>query len=467
VETEAQAVALMRAAFCFVRSQAAVVTLNDILPYCKKKFLDEGNAVKAVDLCRTGFPFDDSRNGEFSMHLELHLNTDSAPQMCELLYKKFALPEQRDKKTKQLTADALSLLVLFKKTEKDPKLSHLSPILKTLLILKNKITQLQTLEINCDTDGRIRCSYNVVGTVTGRLSCSKSPTRSGYNLQTVTKKHRDLFVADDEHWFFQCDLSGADGWTVAARCAQLGDPVMLDDYLYGLKPAKLIGLMYLGYKVNSLSRAELRELSKQIDDKNPNKWLYMGCKRVQHGSNYLMGLATMSNQILEDSWKYAQDPIFVEPKVCGTLQQLYFQRYTGVQVVHRWVQNELKLHRKLTSANGHTRRFFGRITDGSTLTAALSDEPQNNTTYVTNRAALNLWNDRENRTSDSLFTVEPLHQVHDALNGQFPCERTEWARGKIRSWFSGSLTIAGRELTIPFEGKYGKSWSPDDLIYDI
>ncbi len=88
--------------------------------------------------------------------------------------------------------------------------------------------------MTADPDGRVRCSYNVVGTDTGRLSCQGSPTGSGMNLQTVTKKLRHLFLADPGYHFFQCDLAGADGWTVAAECASLGDPTMLNDYLAGI-----------------------------------------------------------------------------------------------------------------------------------------------------------------------------------------------------------------------------------------
>lgn len=452
-----QALTLMRSVFCFKRSANSVTTLDAVLPNCKKAYIDA--ATRALQLCVGGFPFDDSRNGEFSMLLDLHLNTQSFQQLCHFLYTTLCLPLQVDKKTKQPTADALALLVLFKKTE--------NPVLKLVLRTTKLLTQLETLETKCDPDGRIRCSYNVVGTVTGRLSCSKSPTRTGYNLQTVTKDHRDLFLADEKYWFFQCDLSGADGWTVAARCAQLGDSTMLDDLRAGLKPAKIIALMYLGGGVNLLSRDQIAEQSKQITDKLPNNWIYMAGKRVFHGSNYLMGKLTMSNQILEDSWKYGAEPTFVEPAICGNLQALYFQRYPGVPVYHRWHTEQLRNKRQITSACGHTRIFMGRPNSHDTLKEACAHEPQINTTYFTNRAALNLWNDLANRKADGLFIVEPLHQIHDALVGQFPKEQTPWALDKLRGWFKNSLTIAGQVIKIPFEGHYGRSWSPKDLIYPI
>jgi hypothetical protein len=44
------------------------------------------------------------------------------------------------------------------------------------------------------------------------------------------------------------------------------------------------------------------------------------------------------------------------------------------------------------------------------------------------------------------------------MNGQFPIDRTDWAKAKIHQWFNNPLVIAGQTLTIPFEGAYGPSW---------
>jgi len=87
----------------------------------------------------------------------------------------------------------------------------------------------------------------------------------------------------------------------------------------------------------------------------------------------------------------------------------------------------------------------------------LADEPQENTTYATNLALYNLWNDPDNRNGSSL-RIEPLHQVHDALIGQFRIEDTAFAVAKLHAWFANPLRIANVEITIPFEGAYGPSW---------
>lgn len=187
------------------------------------------------------------------------------------------------------------------------------PILKTVIDavgLRTRISDIAKLTL--DFDGRIRSNYNLVGTDTGRLSSSSSNSmvpyftksgllkwdQTGTNLQNVTKELRDCFIPDSpDHFFFQCDLSGADGWTVAADLAALGSNTMLDDYLVGIKPAKVLLLMLAEYEakrdpaaINKLDRSELKRLTKALkfpegrdEHGRPGDWLYLCMKRVQHG----------------------------------------------------------------------------------------------------------------------------------------------------------------------------------------
>lgn len=256
--------------------------------------------------------------------------------------------------------------------------------------------------------------------------------------------------------FFQCDLEGADGWTVAAHCAALGDTTMLEDYRYGLKPAKIIASAYThGAAVMKLSRPDLKPLCNTVDK---DGWLYMGCKRVYHGTDYGMQPRTMSDQLLKDSYRMSGEPIYIPPDVCAKLQQLCLLRWPGILVWHRQCETKLKQTGRLTSAGGHTRHFLGRRDDHGTWKEYLADEPQENTTYVTKKALHNLWYDPENRRSDGSLQVEPLLTVHDALCGQFAQADAEWACNKIRQWFAVEIVVAGIKLTIPFDGAYGPSW---------
>lgn len=380
----------------------------------------------------------------------------SAKRLASALYDKLGYPKQYKKemgrRTDKLTTDIEALLTLRKRQPNDRFLDG---------VLKHRHLEgiNETLSIRCDPDGRVRCGYNIVGTETGRLTCYTSPTGAGANLQTITKKLRNNYVADDNYEMFQCDLAGADGWTVAAHCARLGDPTMLEDLQCGVKIAKVIVLLYqLGVDVNQLDRASLANAIRAVD---PDSWEYFACKRVQHATNYLVGVPTLCTQVMKDSYKLSGVPIYLEHAQGRAFQDLYKSRYRGLELYHSWAHSKLLADGLLTSASGHTRVFFGRrfgMGIHETVKEFLADEPQQNTTWSTNLAMLNLWQDPENRRADGSLIIEPLHQVHDALVGQWPRDVRDWARRKVQGYFNNVLKIAGIDIVIPFEGRYGRSW---------
>jgi len=389
------------------------------------------------------------------------VNVDSPKQLAELLYERLGYPKQHPKKgretdTTRVTTNVDALLELRKRYN-GPSDSILEHILQY-----RKLTKLQqAANLAVDPDGRIRCSFNLVGTETGRLGCRKSATGSGANLTTITKALRKLYVADNDNWFFQCDLSGADGWTVAAHCALQGDPTMLDDYLFGIKPAKVIVLMLKGVDVSRMSREAIAAASKSVNEDGPDGWMYFTAKQVQHGSNYGLGKDKMSRLVLLQSYKRMGRTIVVSPMECQRMQDLYLSRYRGVRMWQQHIKHQLDTYASLPCASGHIRTFFGRRADHATHAAGFSHEPQANTTYATNLALYRLWTDRDNRIvvdGKTKLRVEPLHHVHDALCGQFRRTDCEFALVKIRAWFDNVLTIAGRQIVIPFEGAYGPSW---------
>lgn len=389
--------------------------------------------------------------GELSTLLELSLNVDSAKQFHPYLYEELRLPLQTNKE-KKTTADETALIKLRKKATKGT-LPH--EVLNLAIQIRRLGTREGMLSIHPDRDGRIRCGYNIVGTETGRLTCYTSPTGSGYNLQTIPKEDRDLFVADRDHHLFQCDLSGADGWTVGAHCKALGDPTMLDDLYGGVKPAKVLCLGLRGntrYLSPNTPREEIREACKGVKS---DDWDYFACKIGIWGTAYLMGVDLLRNTLLEQS----DGELDWSRQEAYDFQRLVFIRY-ALKRWHEQKSRELSRRPIIVAASGHKRTFFGRSTE--ILGKALAHEPQANTTYATNLAMWKLWTDPENRvgpvTSSPRLKIEPLHQVHDAIVGQFHKDDTAWAITKIKSYFANPLVIANQVITIPFEGFYGPSW---------
>lgn len=356
--------------------------------------------------------------------------------------------------TNRLTSDNAALIASWVATQ-DPRL-------RVFMEWRSLDTRLTALEATTDGDGRMGCSYILPGTETMRLACRKSATGTGYNLQTVTEDLRDMFLADEGCYIGQLDLRGADGWGVAAECAQLGDSTMLLDLQAGIKPANIIALIYEhGPSINKLSREELLVRQKSVAK---DSWIYIASKKVLYGGCYLMSPPGMSKTLLKDSYKETGVPVFVRPKKCKEIQeQALFLRYPGIKRWHESAGRRMMADGRIVTSLGWSRSFFGRKSDmgkpnRQTLGEWLGTVPQFYTTTAIKLAMMRLWDDSTNRHEDCSLRVELLHTVHDSLNPQWQVAEHDYARGKLVEWFQNPITIAGTALTIPASGTYGLSW---------
>ena len=378
------------------------------------------------------------------------------------------------------TADEDALLHYHNRTS--------DPLLRLVIRCVRKRTRLSDLgKLVPDIDGRIRTSYDLVGTNTGRLSSRNSmsmvfdPTEgwvnAGTNVQNQTKDLRVCWVPDTpEHDFFQADLSGADAWTVAAELANLGHPTMLDDLLYGIKPSLVLCHMVREHEagrdvslVNRMDRAQLKQTCKDVKSYfdsveghhdasgRPLDWLYLCSKRVQHGSNYDMHAERITELVFGDS----DGTIVLTKKDAELYQRLYKLRY-NTDARNDWIRKTLSQTQCLVSSCGVRRQFFairnrGDI-DDAIVREASAFNPQCNTTYITNCALRSLWYDPTNRTSRGALFVEPLLQIHDALAGQYRSRDRDFARDHIRTWFRHPLRVGNIEINIPVDAKWGPNW---------
>lgn len=362
------------------------------------------------------------------------------------------------------------------------------PILRTVIQAVRKRTRLSDIEkLRCDPDGRIRTSLNLCDTGTSRLASRESMAmvpllgkdgnvlkwvNTGTNLQNVTKELRDCFVPDTEDYdFWQLDLEGADGWTVAADLAALGYPAMLEDYLAGIKPAKVLMLMLAEYEakrdpmvINKLPIQELKKLTSALvipegrDSQGRSaSWKYDACKATQHATNY-DGKAETISAIL---FKRSDGLVDLTKAEAGIYQYLYKLRYNP-QYRTEWIADVLKETGCIQTAIGFRRKFFGMrsraYVDPQILRTAASLEPQANTTGVTNMALVNMWYDPTNRSSTGWLHVEPFLAIHDALAGQWHKSNREWGCKKLHHWFQNNLRIHGIDVSIPADGGWGDSW---------
>lgn len=109
---------------------------------------------------------------------------DSPKGTAMVLYQLLGLPEQKHKKTKQLTADAEALAAL----QKLPESMWLSPLLSRLSHLRSLgVFISHFLEARTSPDGRMKCTFNVAHPDTFRWSSNSNGFGEGTNLQNIPK----------------------------------------------------------------------------------------------------------------------------------------------------------------------------------------------------------------------------------------------------------------------------------------
>src|SRR6266478_77702 len=90
------------------------------------------------------------------------------------------------------------------------------PIVNHLLTMREIQKKIDFLKTGVDPDGRIRTSYNISGTNTGRFSSSYSEFGTGGNLQNVEESLRSVFIADWGWKFAKFDAKAGESYCVGA-----------------------------------------------------------------------------------------------------------------------------------------------------------------------------------------------------------------------------------------------------------
>lgn len=384
----------------------------------------------------------DQLTSQFRSIVEDGIGTTCSPtspiQLGHLLYDVMGLPEVKKRNNngayvRTTNREAIEKLSAYFIAE---------PVCLHLLAIRDLDKKRQFLETGIDPDGRMRTSFNIAGTNTGRLASSMSDFGTGTNLQNVDRELRSIFVPDEGMIFVNCDLEQADARNLGALCWELfgrrGD-AFAGAYL------NLCESGDLHTQVSRMARPHLPwtddpKLNRAIADTK----FYRGDtyrdldKKLGHGSNYLGQPRTMA--------KHAKVPIAEVEEFQGN----YFGRLPCIPAYHQYVRNEIATSASLTTLFGRRRFFFGRGNDEATIREAVAYSPQSMTADEIDQGMLSIW--RENR-------VQLLLQVHDSILFQCPLREVDaivpWALKMLRI----PLTLRGnRPFFVPAEAKIGFNW---------
>lgn len=158
------------------------------------------------------------REAWFAQVLGHPLNPRSSKQMQQLFYDDLRVPVQRNRKSGNASLDDKAL------TKIKNRQPLLAPLVKTITDFRSLGVFLSTfVQAPLDVDGRMRCSYNIVGTETFRFNSSENAFGSGTNLQNIPKGNeapkpgdlafpniRRLFPPDPGYLICDADLDRAD-----------------------------------------------------------------------------------------------------------------------------------------------------------------------------------------------------------------------------------------------------------------
>lgn len=397
------------------------------------------------------------------------LNHNSPVQLKKLLYEDLNLPPvvsyAKGKQKISTNRDALESLA-----ESYPRAK---PFCRTILALRDIDKNLGVLASKRDTDGRIRCSYNVAGTETGRWSSRESPWRTGTNLQNITKDLREVFIPDTGKQMFYADLEQAESRAVA----------------------------YLANDENYINVCESTDLHTEVvrmvwpnmgwtDDPKTNRAIadqkyYLHhtyrdiCKRAGHGTNYGVSPHSLARQIKIkvsqatrfqllyfggvisstslERW-HKQDPMGGYKELLDMGEKISKDTlkikgaFPGIRVWHNTIQKELIEKGSLVTPMGRRRHFWDRLRDASTLRAAIAFVPQSTIGDLLNLGLWRVYNELQQEG------VEILGQVHDAILGQCDIDKVDDLMPKVLERMHNPLMVNGRKMLIPSSVEVGDNW---------
>jgi len=356
--------------------------------------------------------------GELEQAVGHALNINSSKQMKAWVYDELKMPVKKKlrkgKSEPTTTTDAETLEVLYGKTG--------NTSLKTVLEIRERKKLLSTyLDVKLDPDNRIRCSYNIAGTETGRLSSSATARGTGTNLQNIPNGIiKSLFTADEGYVLINADLSQAEARVVAHLAGE----------------SRLISIFDGGGDIHRKNASVIYRCAESVVTPQQREM----AKRVVHASNYGMGYRT-----------FARNAKITEREAEALLRQ-YFATYPRIKLWQQSVAEQLRKTRMLRTPFGRRRQFWSRW-DDSMVKEGFAYVPQSTIADAVNLAIINIHRALRERTD-----IQLLLQVHDSIVAQATQEKVHEAVELLVKEMSVNIPLNG-EFKIPVDVKVGLNWN--------
>lgn len=365
----------------------------------------------------------------------LPFEATSSHQVTKLMYEKLGIVPMMNKSKKISTDDD----ILQRIGHKYPQFRELTD---AIAAIRDKQKQIGTLNARLTSDGRYMSSFNPGAAWTGRLSSSKNPFGLGGNLQNVGEKHRYSFIADLQKRMGYADYMQGESNIVAHMA---GDPKYIEAHALGDVHTYVTRFVWPELPwTGDLKKDKKVAKANPPWDQAPGHDYRFQCKRIQHGSNYLLTPYGIS--------MIAKIPL----KQAEAAQRNYFDEFEYIPAWQQWVAKEVAEHRPLINPLGREVTLFGRPWDKHTVRQGVAFLPQSTLADIENIAMWRVFTELEEEG------VWLLAQVHDALLHEFPEGREDLENALLNLMlipvpitdFRGTTRL----VKVGVEAAVGKNW---------
>lgn len=364
------------------------------------------------------------------------INPKSSTQVQNYFYGVKGEKPYINRKTGKATADKDAIKRLSRKGYSEAKLIQ---EITSLAYMKSHF-----LDVNLDTDNRLRCSFNPVGTESGRLSSSETIFDTGTNMQNLPMEFRKYLIADDDNMMFNIDLSQAENRVVAYIAPE---PNMISAFENSIDLHRQTAGLIFGIPWDCVS-----DEPGSCDIGGGKFSQRFWGKKANHGLNYDLGYKTFAfyYELLEKDAKYIVDR--------------YHQAYPGVRQYHAWIRYQLSKNRTLENLFGRKRLFLDRWGD-ELFKSAYSYIPQSTVAEIINRRGIIFIYYQQH----TFKPIDLLLQVHDNLIFQINYKKYSWEEQArclilIKESLEAPLSWRGSSFSIPIGMEVGMNLNKKDMV---
>jgi len=397
-----------------------------------------------ITICVEGLGLAPDRTKRTGGRSPLPINPASTPDLQYLFHTILQIPEKKKRRKGQDEAKTTT----DRDTLEGFRSYYFAEIfVNFILAMRDCAKAIGFLKSSLDADNRLRCSFNVAGTKTGRLNSSFSDAGTGTNLQNISGKLKDIFIADEGYILVDIDLEQGDSRGVGAIAwnwfVETYGEAFAGAYLDACESGDLhttvtrMAWTELGWPAD-LDAGACKKIASQLAYRDLS--FRDLSKKLGHGTNYLGQANTMAMHTK------------LPASTISDFQRKYFGAFPCVKMWQDETIHQLTTKRCLITPWGRRRWFWNDPKASSTQNAAIAYSPQSTTGEFINRGAIQLWHYRNRRRLPIRF----LLQVHDSLVLMVKNRHLAELLPVILEQLRVVLPLArGREFTIPHGVKVG------------